>query len=205
MKKEKKEKPPKKLKGEKKERITSKFIKAGSKESEQPVTPVEKISEKTYEEYIGLISLTLTNETDEKIHNVKIFNYDFKEQSQIKYENDMMAYSEFLRKWDKLESKKYTIQKIRLLAMCDYKKFEQRQLKAELYYKNKDIFGRELVSPVQTRLFHSPLQVHDNIIDIEKSYTILSISEFELEYLMPDTTVQVHFYITKNPQTQHGK
>lgn len=148
-----------------------------------------------------VISLRITNKTDDKLHNVKIFNYDFKEQNQIKYENLIgMAYSEFLRKWDKLESKKYTIKKIRLRCVCNYKKFQNKQLEAELYYKNKDIFSKEYVNPVQTKLFYSPLQAQDNIIDIEKSYTILSNSEFELEYLMPDTAVEVHFFIIKNPE-----
>jgi hypothetical protein len=148
-----------------------------------------------------VISLRITNKTDDKLHNVKILNYDFKEQNQIKYENLIgMAYSEFLRKWDKLESKKYTIKKIRLSAVCNYKKFQNKQLEAELYYKNKDIFSKEYVNPVQTSLFYSPFQVHDNIIDIDKSYTILSNSEFELEYLMPDTAVEVHFFIIKNPE-----
>jgi hypothetical protein len=148
-----------------------------------------------------VISLRLTNTTDEKLHNVKIFNFDFKEQNQIKYENLIgMSYSEFLRKWDKLESKKYTIKKIRLRCVCNYKKFQNKQLEAELYYKNKDIFSKEYVNPVQTKLFYSPLQAQDDIIDIEKSYTILSNSEFELEYLMPDTAVEVHFFIIKNPE-----
>jgi hypothetical protein len=148
-----------------------------------------------------VISLRITNKTDDKIHNVKILNYDFKEQNQIKYENLIgMAYSEFLRKWDKLESKKYTIKKIRLRCVCNYKKFQNKQLEAELYYKNKDIFSKEYVNPVQTKLFYSPLQAQDNIIDIEKSYTILANSEFELEYLMPDTAVEVHFFIIKNPE-----
>lgn len=148
-----------------------------------------------------VISLRITNKTDDKIHNVKILNYDFKEQNQIKYENLIgMAYSEFLRKWDKLESKKYTIKKIRLRCVCNYKKFQNKQLEAELYYKNKDIFSKEYVNPVQTKLFYSPLQAQDDIIDIEKSYTILANSEFELEYLMPDTAVEVHFFIIKNPE-----
>ena len=148
-----------------------------------------------------VISLRLTNTTDEKLHNVKIFNFDFKEQNQIKYENLIgMSYSEFLRKWDKLESKKYTIKKIRLRCVCNYKKFQNKQLEAELYYKNKDIFSKEYVNPVQTKLFYSPLQAQDDIIDIEKSYTILANSEFELEYLMPDTAVEVHFFIIKNPE-----
>jgi len=148
-----------------------------------------------------VISLRITNKTDDKLHNVKIFNYDFKEQNQIKYENLIgMSYSEFLRKWDKLESKKYTIKKIRLRCVCNYKKFQNKQLEAELYYKNKDIFSKEYVNPVQTKLFYSPLQAQDDIIDIEKSYTILSNSEFELEYLMPDTAVEVHFFIIKNPE-----
>ena len=73
-------------------------------------------------------------------------------------------------------------------------------MEAELYYKNKDIFSKEYVNPVQTKLFYSPLQAQDDIIDIEKSYTILSNSEFELEYLMPDTAVEVHFFIIKNPE-----
>jgi hypothetical protein len=157
------------------------------------------ISENPNEEHLDLFSLSITNKSDEKIHNVKIFNYDFKDQPQIKYENlEGMAYSEFLRKLDKVESRKYIITKIRLVADCDYKKFQNKQLEAELYYKNKNIFARELTIRVQPWLFYSPEQEHDNIIDIEDSFILYSNSEFELEYLMPETTVCLYFFLTKN-------
>ena len=156
------------------------------------------ISENSNQEHLDLFSLSITNKSDEKIHKVKIFNYDFKEQKQIKYENlEGMAYSEFLRKLDKVESQKYTIQIIRLVAVCDYKKFQNKQLEAELYYKNKNIFARELTIPIQPLLYHSPYQQHANIIDIKKPFRLYSNSEFELEYLMPDTTVNLHFFLTK--------
>jgi hypothetical protein len=156
------------------------------------------ISENSNQEHLDLFSLSITNKSDEKIHKVKIFNYDFKEQKQIKYENlEGMAYSEFLRKLDKVESQKYTIQIIRLVAVCDYKKFQNKQLEAELYYKNKNIFARELTIPIQPLLYYSPEQEHANIIDIKKPFRLYSNSEFELEYLMPDTTVNLHFFLTK--------
>lgn len=248
MKKEKKEKSPKKLKGEKKERVTSKFKKAGSKftapnevlsdESDGLIDKdLEKLIDDTEEamkaginpsfvvlqpnsqaptdnfipptpiaDLAQVISLRLTNKTDEKLHNVNIFNYDYKEQNQIKYENLVgMAYSEFLRKWDKLESDKFIINKVRLVAICDYKKFENRQLKAEFVYKSKCVFSMEHKIPVDPMIWYSPFQEQSNIIDIDKTYRISSNTEFELEYLMPDTTVDIHFYIIKNPAIRHGK
>jgi hypothetical protein len=148
-----------------------------------------------------VISLRLTNTTDEKLHNVKIFNYDFKEQNQIKYENLIgMSYSEFLRKWDKLESKKYTINKVRLVAICDYKKFERKQLSGKLFYKNTNVFSLSSSVPTEPMMWYSPFQEQPNIIDIERTFRILSDTEFELEYLMPDTAVEVHFFIIKNPE-----
>lgn len=172
------------------------------KKEERPIeSKIENegdISENPNEEHLDLFSLSITNKSDEKIHKVKIFNYDFKEQKQIKYENlEGMAYSEFLRKLDKVESEKYTIQIIRLVAVCDYKKFQNKQLEAELYYKNKDIFAREWTIPIQPLLYYHPEQEHANIIDIKKSFRLYSNSEFELEYLMPDTTVNLHFFLTK--------
>jgi hypothetical protein len=84
-----------------------------------------------------------------------------------------------------------------LVAVCDYKKFQNKQLEAELYYKNKNIFARELTIPIQPLLYYSPEQEHANIIDIKKPFRLYSNSEFELEYLMPDTTVNLHFFLTK--------
>jgi hypothetical protein len=157
------------------------------------------ISENPKEEHLDLFSLSITNKSDEKIHKVKIFNYDFKEQKEIKYENlEGMSYSEFLRKLDKVESEKYTIKKIRLAAVSNYKKFQDKQLEAKLYYKNKNIFARELTILIQLCFYYSPEQEHDNIIDIKKSFILYSNSEFELEYLMPDTTVNLYFFLTKN-------
>ena len=157
------------------------------------------ISENPNEEHLDLFSLSITNKSDEKIHKVKIFNYDFKEQKEIKYENlEGMSYSEFLRKLDKVESEKYTIKKIRLVAVSNYKKFQDKQLEAKLYYKNKNIFARELTILIQLWFYYSPEQEHDNIIDIKKSFILYSNSEFELEYLMPDTTVNLYFFLTKN-------
>jgi hypothetical protein len=148
-----------------------------------------------------VISLRLTNTTDEKLHNVKIFNFDFKGQYQIKYENlTGMAYSEFLRKWDKLESKKYNINKVRLVAICDYKKFERKQLGGKLFYKNTNVFSLSSSVPTEPMMWCSPFQEQPNIIDIERTFRILSDTEFELEYLMPDTAVEVHFFIIKNPE-----
>lgn len=153
-----------------------------------------------------VISLRIINKTDEKLYNVNIFNYDFKEQNQIKYENlTGMAYSEFLRKWDKLESNKYNINKVRLVAICDYKKFERKQLSGKIFYKNTNVFSLSSAVPTEPMMWHSPYQAQPNIIDIERTFSILSDTEFELEYLMPDTTVDIHFFITKNPETQHGK
>lgn len=172
------------------------------KKEERSIEPIIEnecdISENSNQEHLDLFSLSITNKSDEKIHNVKIFNYDFKEQKQIKYENlEGMAYSEFLRKLNKVESEKYTIKKIRLVAVCDYKKFQNKQLEAELYYKNKNIFARELTIPLQTFMFYYPLEEPNNIIHIEKSFRLYSNSEFELEYLMPDTTVNLYFFLTK--------
>lgn len=172
------------------------------KKEEHPIEPTIEnegdVSENPNEEHLDIFSLSITNKTDEKIHKVKIFNYDFKEQKQIKYENlEGMAYSEFLRKLDKVESQKYTIQIIRLVAVCDYKKFQNKQLEAELHYKNKNIFARELTIPIQPLLYYHPEQEHENIIDIKKSFRLYSNSEFELEYLMPDTTVNLYFFLTK--------
>ena len=175
------------------------------KKEEHPIeTTIENegdISENPNDEHLDLFSLSITNKSDEKIHNVKIFNYDFKDQPQIKYENlEGMAYSEFLRKLDKVESGKYIIRKIRLVADCDYKKFQNKQLEAELYYKNKNIFARELTIPLQTFMFYYPLEEPDNIIHIEKSFRLYSNSAFELEYLMPETTVNLYFFLTKTKQ-----
>jgi hypothetical protein len=248
MKKEKKEKSPKKLKGEKKERVTSKFKKAGSKftapkqvVSDESDGLIDKGLEKIIDEIdeslksetnpsfvvlqpnsqaltdnftpqqsitdlAQVISLRLTNKTDEKLHNVNIFNYDYKDQNQIKYENlTGMAYSEFLRKWDKLESNKYIIKKVRFVAICDYKKFERKQLSGKIFYKNTNVFSLSSAVPTEPMMWYSPFQEQPNIIDIERTFSILSDTEFELEYLMPDTTVDIHFYIIKNPAIRYGK
>jgi len=170
----------------------------GQKVNFIPPTPIADLAQ--------VISLRLTNTTDEKLHNVKIFNFDFKQQYQIKYENlTGMAYSEFLRKWDKLESNKYNINKVRLVALCDYKKFERKQLSGKIFYKNTNVFSLSSAVPTEPMMWYSPFQEQPNIIDIERTFRILSDTEFELEYLMPDTTVDIHFFITKNPETQYGK
>jgi hypothetical protein len=147
------------------------------------------------------ISLKIKNLTDEKLKNVKIFNFDSKNQEQVEYSvlHSSMKYEDFLRKYQLLDNDKHTIIKTRIISKCDYKKYELKQINSNINCIVESIFGLKSSTPIKSQIYLSAFQFQQNIVDIDFKILITSNLELELEYLMPETEIIINFSIlTKN-------
>lgn len=142
----------------------------------------------------------LVNNTDEKILNLDLFNYHYKEQSKVGYKSFHSEYDSLLRqlaglrKFDNLQ-----ITKIHFHAECDYPKFSIKQVnsKIELVWTSLDGCSYSLTNDLA--LFYSHEQVHKNIVILpfEKPITLSNQLQVKIEYLMPETEMTVSVFYVK--------
>ena len=140
----------------------------------------------------------IKNLTDEKLYDVKLFDYEFEKQDKIKYSCPIstVEYSQILRTLTGENEPRKVIGTIRAMAFCDYKKFQSKQINCEFYVINKDINGYEAHNP--DRFMIDPYQQQEGIsqksgLEI-KFYNKLQI---QLAYLMPETEMTIYLYLIK--------
>jgi len=140
----------------------------------------------------------IRNLTSSKIENVPVFNYEHKEQRDIKYENESGAsgfsYGELL-KW--LASQSEPKQKIsKLVIMTPMQShYLSEQLLGVITEVTRSLNGSQLSVPHQPIL--SPYQNQSNIVECDDmNMELYVLTNLELEYLMPDMEIHIRIYAT---------
>ena len=145
-------------------------------------------------------AIHLKNKTDEKIFNVDLFNYNHKEQVKIEYKSFYPDYDYLLRQLSGLrKNDELQLTKIHFLANCDYSKFAFKQVKSQVELVYTSLNGSSYSTTKDLSIFHTAEQVHNNIIVLpfEKPITLSNQLQVKLEYLMPETQLEVTLFYKK--------
>ncbi|PCJ51543.1 MAG: hypothetical protein COA79_26085 [Planctomycetota bacterium] len=140
----------------------------------------------------------IKNLTDEKLFNVKLINYDYKDQNKISYELGAgdVTYGEFL---SLLSNRPETIMDTYIVAHCDYEKFQTRQLCSSFMIHERTSEGAETATP-QTIVL-DPFQVQTDRVLINKEYRLSTMDYIEFAYLMPETDIKLFLYPDPKSET----
>lgn len=140
----------------------------------------------------------IKNLTDEKIYDVKLFDYEFEKQDKIKYSSPISSvdYGQILRTLTGENEPRKVIGTIKAIAFCDYKKFQSKQINCKFSVIYSEINGCVITNPYVFII--DPYQHIDGIS--QKSGLEINFYnklQIELAYLMPETEMTIHLYPIK--------
>jgi len=158
------------------------------------------VPESKPEPFQKCIVLNLKNKSDDKLYNVNLINYNYKEQSSIEYSGTYVDYDLLLRQLGSLRtSDGYKITKIHLIAVCDYNVFANRQVQCDLRVIYSGFDGIVVTVPHKLCDHFEPMQFHRNIVIVNFKEGLALNNELSLElgYLMPETELRVTIHYEK--------
>jgi len=144
------------------------------------------------------ILINIKNLTDEKLYDVKLFDYEFEKQEKIAYSCPIttVEYSDILRGLSSENKSEKVIKMIYATAFCDYKKFQNKQITCEFFEQYTSIYGRKISKP--HRFLIDPFQQQDAISLIDDlEIKFCNELQIQLAYLMPETEMTFRFYLKK--------
>ena len=146
--------------------------------------------------YTQPISIKLTNLTDEKLFNVKVFNLDFEKQDKIEYSNIIknLTYKELLYQLPDSENA-FKIGRVQCVSEGDYERFKLRQMNAKYYFVTNALNGNSGTTSFDPII--SPFQVQKNICVSDLVFGIHRGAQLQLQYLMPEVSVTFYFFPIK--------
>lgn len=153
-------------------------------------------------EYKQPLCFRITNTTDEKLYNVNVLNYEYEKQTKMEYMSIIsgVTYGDILRHLIGQNEKKENIGKIKVVAKCDYLKFQNKQLESSLLLGEKDILGNSIQRPHD--LVISPEQQQDDRAVVECIFPFYSQTTIKMPYLMPETQVTFYIYLLKKAKEE---
>ena len=154
---------------------------------------IESISHRVSHPYI----ITLKNTTDEKFYDVDVINYEHEKQDKIKYECNItgVTYNDFLRTLIGEYTPKIKIVRTLIVAHCDYKKFEGKQLNSIVGIRTQDSCGNAFDHPASFII--DPYQNQIDRVVSDYNYYLWSQLRLKMRFLMPETEVTFRLYPIK--------
>jgi hypothetical protein len=144
--------------------------------------------------------INIKNLTDEKLYDVDILNLKHEKQNKVSYScSTGVDYDWFLMSIFSQNKPKEEVMKLRLVSICDYAKFRDKQLRCCLHVINQKSDGCMASSPIDTGIYFNPYQMQSSIIDIDIHNEMNRIKLFNqlqlrLSYLMPETEVVITIF-----------
>ena len=142
------------------------------------------------------IIICIANLTDEKIYDVKVFNFDYKENKKLSYSGGLptVSYSEILASKSFMHDK---IDRILYIAVCDYHKFLSKQLNSSGRWEINKSNGEILSGGIFFGFDPYQMQTDRVIWDAQDVELSFFESQIILPFLMPETSVQIRLYPLK--------
>lgn len=142
------------------------------------------------------IIIQVKNNTDEKFHDVKIIDFKYIENKNLEYFYIMpgITYEQFLKMLQAYNNKTtpFFFKKVNIEALCDYKKFEDKQQRSVLSSVHWEPAGVTFTNHKVPKINHNE-QI--SIYDFDQNMPLSFFSTLVLQYLMPETTVHVELYV----------
>ena len=140
------------------------------------------------------IGITLTNLTDEKLFNIKLFDVDFEKNDKIKYQHVLKdkSYKEFITAMMG-DFEGTAIYQIQIMASCDYNKFAGRQLMAPFGIFTNSPYGSGGYKQNITPLIN-PYQMQSGTVMIPVEFLFFTGCQIEIPFLMPETSASYFLY-----------
>ena len=155
---------------------------------------VEKKNNRIVAPYI----IHIKNLTDEKLYDVKLFDYGFSKQEKIKYSCPISSvdYDDILNTLIGENEPREVIGTIRAMVFCDYKKFQSKQINCHFYVIEKNINGCEIRTPYDFTI--DPYQSQEEIVVVtDLKINFYNKLQIQFVYLMPETEMTIYLYPTK--------
>jgi len=137
----------------------------------------------------------IKNLTDEKIYDVKLFDYEYEKQNKLKYSCPISSveYAQILRTLIGENEPRIEIGTIRAIAFCDYAKFKIKQINCEFNIINKDINGSE--SWIPDRFIIDTYQQQE-AISVKSGLKIKFYNKLQIQlaFLMPETEMTIYLF-----------
>lgn len=142
------------------------------------------------------MSIKIRNLTDEKLYNVKVFDYKHSFQRKLEYTplTPGLEYDDILRQLA-AENECRIIIGMTALTVAYFGKLdhvEKRQINSQMTIKYKTMFG--IVAEQPMNIFMDAYQQQPDTIIGRKSYGLDNSLSLELEYLLPNTEVIISMY-----------
>jgi hypothetical protein len=145
--------------------------------------------------YSNPFVIKIKNNTDEKIYNVKLFNYEHEKQSKLKYEHNGIGdtnYNDLLRHISRINEGQMQIGITYLIVSCDYPKFKEKQLYSQFKMIHTDL-NKGISSSCKDIFNIDPYQNQD--IGIFKDvYEFSNRLQIEFDFIMPETDIIIQLY-----------
>lgn len=143
----------------------------------------------------------IKNLTDEKLYDVDIFNYEHDKQRKIEYScTNGVPYERFLRSLSSNCLSEEKVDLFRLMAWCDYAKFQNKQLNCCLHTIYEKPNGNYSSVPTHVGIYFSAYQQQSSIVDVKNDGLKIQLNnelQLRLSYLMPETEITITIFPSK--------
>lgn len=139
----------------------------------------------------------IRNLTDEKLYDVKVFDFDHTKQRKIEYSSFLptVTYDQLLRQLQSYDDKKFDIVLLRHFVLCDYVKFQKKQLSCDINLVIKDSNGCE--SWQSNHFLIDAYQQQNSVCELETKMPFSVKSNLHYDFLMPETEIKLFLYPEK--------
>jgi hypothetical protein len=138
--------------------------------------------------------IRIRNLTDEKLYDVKVFDFEHEKQRKIEYSSSTynISYNELLRRIASYGVKMFDVVLLNHFVICDYAKFQLKQLCCGIDSTIKDTNGFEIRH--KNYFMIDPYQQQTSVCNLETKFPLSVESNLHYEYLMPETEIKLFLY-----------
>jgi hypothetical protein len=163
---------------------------------------MEATNQQSNNEYC--FEIHLRNTSDSQIATVNLFDYNYKENTQVEYSSFYLGYDFILRQLAAFkEYENLKITKIHINAIHENEEIALKQFYSELILKHTAINGTCYGSRFILEIYHDPEQLHKSIVvPFDYPISLTNQLSIELEYLVPNIQLVFTIFYEKSILTQ---
>ena len=156
---------------------------------------MKKIQKKIDKQTLSPYCFILKNNTESKLENVKLFDFEHEKQDKISYMcgTGEITYNDILRI---LLVEKAEIYFSQIIPKCDYEKYRMRQLQCGIEVHSLNGRGEGLFQKFQFIIDSKAINFTTSRLAQVGNFTIGNIARnpIYINYIMPETEIIIYFY-----------